>query len=111
MTAPELERPLTERFSLDWANCGTEANYKAHYRRGEQPCDRCRRAKHALDLERKHRKIRQLGKSVTGPFPEHLHGTSWGDNAHRSRGEKPCEACREARNEYRRNLYRAKVGA
>lgn len=30
--------------SLDWANCGTIANYRQHYRLGQPPCAACRRA-------------------------------------------------------------------
>lgn len=29
---------------LDWAKCGTPANYRAHLRRGQDPCAECKRA-------------------------------------------------------------------
>ncbi len=29
---------------LDWAKCGTEANYRGHLRRGEKPCESCLQA-------------------------------------------------------------------
>jgi hypothetical protein len=29
---------------LDWAKCGTEANYTGHLRRGQRPCTACTNA-------------------------------------------------------------------
>jgi hypothetical protein len=29
---------------LDWAKCGTTANYRGHLRRGEKACEACRQA-------------------------------------------------------------------
>lgn len=37
---------------LDWAKCGTAANYQAHLRRGQKPCRACRQA----ERERKERR-------------------------------------------------------
>lgn len=37
-------------------------------------------------------------------------GTNAAYVRHRSRGEEPCEACREARKAYKRDAYRRKVG-
>jgi len=39
----------------DWAACGTEAQYKRHYRRGET-CTKCRDAANQAAWERKSRK-------------------------------------------------------
>lgn len=30
-----------DKWPLDWARCGSEANYMAHVRRGQKPCDAC----------------------------------------------------------------------
>lgn len=40
------------RITLDAANCGTEANAKAHRRRGESPCTPCRLAENAASSRR-----------------------------------------------------------
>lgn len=40
---------------LDWAACGTEKNHRAHYRRGEQPCEACRRAANEARARRRRR--------------------------------------------------------
>lgn len=40
---------------IDWAKCGTEANYIAHRRLGETPCDACRKAATAAKLARRNR--------------------------------------------------------
>jgi hypothetical protein len=36
-----------DKFPLDWANCGSRANFKAHIRRGQNPCGKCRFAESA----------------------------------------------------------------
>ena len=41
---------------LDWAKCGTPSQYRAHYRRGEQPCRACRDAFYA---DRAHKRARR----------------------------------------------------
>ena len=33
-----------DKYPLDWAKCGSRANFKAHIRRGQQPCCKCRLA-------------------------------------------------------------------
>jgi hypothetical protein len=33
-----------EKYPLDWAACGSRANFKAHIRRGQEPCRACRLA-------------------------------------------------------------------
>jgi hypothetical protein len=35
---------LKERRPIDFAKCGTPSNYRQHQRRGEQPCEACRKA-------------------------------------------------------------------
>lgn len=37
---------------LDWAKCGSEANYRGHLRRGERPCASCREAMNRVRRER-----------------------------------------------------------
>jgi len=37
---------------IDWAKCGTVANYRGHLRRGEKPCHACREANRRHSLER-----------------------------------------------------------
>jgi hypothetical protein len=37
---------------LDWAKCGSEANYAGHLRRGEKPCAACKKAMNRARRER-----------------------------------------------------------
>lgn len=97
-------------FNLDWANCGTEANYMAHRRIGEQPCKKCTIAATRANAERR-RKRRREGRWVTKPIPENMHGTRRGCEMHYQRGESACEPCRLAQNEYNKMRYRKMVGA
>lgn len=51
-----LKRGEIQLPELDWAICargGTEAQAKAHRRRGEYPCPACKRAETRADTERK----------------------------------------------------------
>ena len=41
---------------IDWAKCGTEANYRRHYRLGEKPCRACIRARQEAYERRKARR-------------------------------------------------------
>jgi len=49
------ERKVRTMQETDWAACGTEAQYKRHYRRGET-CTKCRDAANQAAWERKSRK-------------------------------------------------------
>lgn len=51
---------------LDWANCGTEANYARHRRLGEQPCRACRAANAQASATRKVRR----GLTPGGRWPK-----------------------------------------
>lgn len=46
---------------LDWAACGTSANYRAHLRRGEKACDACKAA-HARDTTDRRRRLKERVK-------------------------------------------------
>lgn len=48
-----LERNYISRHRIDAAKCGTESGHRAHYRRGESPCDPCREAASAAKASRK----------------------------------------------------------
>lgn len=66
------------------APCGTRAAYRRHHRRGEKPCEPCRRA----NAEQERRR--------TGPQEPSGCGTRAGYRRHRDNGEAACEACRGA---------------
>lgn len=77
---------------------GTDAGYARHHRRGEVPCDECKRA-HAI--KRLVSKGVLPGLATRGRPPGgRQHGTYTGYTQHTRRGETPCDDCREARNEY-----------
>lgn len=42
-----------EKYPLDWAACGTRSNFRAHLRRGQEPCAKCRLAESDRDQARK----------------------------------------------------------
>lgn len=51
---PRVERYIdNEKYPLDWAKCGTEANFKAHIRRGQKPCVECEKANSIANVDRK----------------------------------------------------------
>ena len=74
---------------------GTVAAFATHYRRGDEPCDKCRVAKRTHD--------RKLAKQKREGQPKH--GSYAGAQAHYRANEKPCDLCRGAHNEYAR-MYR-----
>ena len=49
------------RVPLDWAACGTSANYRAHLKRGETPCEPCRKA-NARDTNNRRPSCRQCDR-------------------------------------------------
>ena len=52
MTLSTKYRIDPETHPLDWAKCGTPANYQAHLRRGEKPCEACRKAQNRDRVDR-----------------------------------------------------------
>lgn len=44
-----------DKHPLDWAKCGSDSNYAAHRRRGQEPCDPCRKAMRLASTVRRDR--------------------------------------------------------
>jgi transcriptional regulator with XRE-family HTH domain len=89
------------RGGIEEAVCGTVGGYRKHYKRGEKPCDACRKKHSEEDRERRKRKG---GK----PFKPAVCGTASGRRKHYRNGEKPCDACRKKHNEEERNRSKRK---
>ena len=70
---------------------GTPASYKAHERRGEEPCDECKAGRRAQDQARRSKATAECG-------------TRSGYQGHRRRGEEACDACRKANSDADRRL-------
>ena len=88
--------------------CGTAAGAGEHYRRGQKPCQPCRRA---LTRQRWERKLGywsqtlqnrlDAGQTLDGRARRKTIadcGTRGGYGRHLRRGERPCEPCRAANN-------------
>jgi hypothetical protein len=73
--------------------CGTRNGYRAHHRRGELPCEKCR------DAHREYERARYQ----PAPRQRAVCGTETAYKRHRSHGEDVCEACRIAHNAYERD--------
>lgn len=81
--------------------CGTAAAYDRHLRNKETPCDPCRDAQRIKSREKRANYVAREG----GPRPHAgrkpiNHGTTAGRAQHIRRGEKACDPCRIAFNEY-----------
>lgn len=85
------------------AKCGTDGGYSAHRRRNEPPCDDCRTA-HADYARMKAREAK--GYPLDAPrwrvMGVNRCGSVAGFSRHKRAGEKPCRACKTARNEAQR---------
>ena len=77
------------------AECGTEAAYQRHLRRGQEPDQACRDA-HAAH----HRQPCTPDASRRQPI---AHGTLKGYKQHRYRQEAACEPCLAAARDYQRD--------
>lgn len=53
-----MPAPTKGTAPIDWANCGTLANYRRHLRLKEKPCKKC--ADHARLYNEDRRRIRAL---------------------------------------------------
>jgi hypothetical protein len=72
--------------------CGTPAAYRRHLRRGETPCQECKRAE--TEYQQSRPAYRARHPVSRGPLQPC--GTYAGYERHRHRGERICEECREA---------------
>ena len=73
------------------ARHGTPASYKAHERRGEEPCEECKAGRRAQDQARRSKAPAKCG-------------TRSGYQGHRRRGEEACAPCRQANADADRRL-------
>ncbi len=80
----------------DVAPCGTDRAYHRHRRRGERPCEECRKAHSDQMTQATRRRSEKAPPSDTGRC-----GTSAGYQAHMGRGQKACAPCAEAAKAYR----------
>ena len=78
--------------ALDWARCGTQANYSAHRARCETPCDACKKAYNQAKVDRRRRRL--LDPSLCAGLP---HGTMTGY----CQGCR-CPECTQANTDYHR---------
>ncbi|RJO69810.1 hypothetical protein D5S18_28330 [Nocardia panacis] len=53
-------------------NCGTDAGYHRHYRRDEQPCERCREAHNESARKRRRERPRLHGRGKVVVIDAHL---------------------------------------
>lgn len=74
---------------------GTYAGASAHYRRGEPPCDACKKAEREYKREY-HRKVTAGEHNPVKHKPAEC-GTRAGYYRHRRKGEKACKRCRDAK--------------
>lgn len=95
---------------------GTLYAYEIHHKEGTDPCEPCRqarltymrsymprwRAAHPDKVRDYNRRSSSRYRRPRDPKPAPLHGTIAGHSRHRKLGESPCEECRLAYNEYKR---------
>ena len=89
---------------FDPNRCGTYANYAAHRRRGERPCDACRAAYNEYNR-------RYQAGPTRAVFDWAKCGTHANYNAHLRHGVPACEACRKAHREYRKSTRKSRAKA
>lgn len=92
---------------LDVAVCGTDRAYHRHRRRGEPPCDPCKRA-HADTTNVYYRGKREREKAA--PTDTGRCGTHAGYQAHLGRGQTACGPCDAAAKAYRAQRAAQRVG-